>query len=146
MPNKFNSIRILMVEDNPDDVLLTREAFKDGKVHCDLHVVEDGVEAMEFLNREGKHRGASRPDIILLDLNLPRMDGRQVLEKIKADKVLRTIPVVVLTTSDAEEDIERAYNHHVNCYITKPVDFEQFIKVVRTIEDFWFTVVKLPTL
>jgi two-component system response regulator len=138
------TIKILLVEDNPDDVDLTREALKDAKVHCDLQVIADGVEAMAYLRQEGKYRQASRPDIILLDLNLPRKDGREVLAEIKADENLRRIPVVVLTTSSAEEDILRAYNDYVNCYITKPVDFEQFIKVVKSIEDFWFTVVKLP--
>lgn len=137
-------IQVLMVEDNPDDVLLTREAFKDAKVHCNLHVVEDGVQALEFLNRQGEHTNAARPDIILLDLNLPRMDGREVLELIKKDLSLRMIPVVVLTTSESPDDIARAYNSHVNCYITKPVDFDQIIKVVKSIENFWFTVVKLP--
>lgn len=138
------TIQILMVEDNPDDVALTREALKDAKVHCDLHVVEDGVEAMAFLRREGRYNQVCRPDIILLDLNLPRKDGREVLVEVKTDENLRRIPVVILTTSSAEEDIVKAYNHHVNCYITKPVDFGQFLKVVRSIDDFWFTVVKLP--
>jgi chemotaxis family two-component system response regulator Rcp1 len=140
----FRSIRVLMVEDNPDDVELTKEALKDAKVQCDLHVVEDGVEAMAYLRKRGRHLQAVRPDIILLDLNLPRKDGREVLTEIKTDQELLSIPVVVLTTSKAEEDILRAYNSHVNCYITKPVDFEQFVKVVKSIEDFWFTVVKLP--
>ncbi|MBM4295894.1 MAG: response regulator [Deltaproteobacteria bacterium] len=138
------SIQVLMVEDNPEDVDLTREALKDAKVVCDLLVVNNGVDALKFLRREGEFTDALRPDIILLDLNLPKKDGREVLAEIKADENLRRIPVVVLTTSHAEEDILRAYNNHVNCYITKPVDFEQFIKVVKSIEDFWFTVVKLP--
>lgn len=138
------AIQILMVEDNPDDVLLTREALKDAKVHCNLHVVEDGVEALNFLHQEGEYADAPRPDIILLDLNLPRKDGRQVLQEIKQEDSLRMIPVVILTTSESPDDISRAYDSHVNCYITKPVDFDQFIKVVRSIEDFWFTVVKLP--
>lgn len=137
-------IQVLMVEDNPDDVLLTREALKDAKVHCNLHVVEDGVQAMEFLKKRGEFADSPRPDIILLDLNLPRKDGREVLVDIKSDESLRMIPVVVLTTSESPDDIARAYNSHVNCYITKPVDFDQFVKVVRSIEDFWFTVVKLP--
>jgi len=137
-------IQVLMVEDNPDDVDLTREALKDAKVHCDMHVVEDGVEALDFLRRQGRYGAAVRPDIILLDLNLPRRDGREVLTEIKTDGNLLSIPVVVITTSAAEEDILRAYNNHVNCYITKPVDFDQFVKVVKSIEDFWFTVVKLP--
>lgn len=138
------AIQILMVEDNPDDVLLTREALKDAKVHCNLHVTEDGVQALEFLNRTGPYSEVPRPDIILLDLNLPRKDGREVLQEIKNRENLRMIPVVILTTSESPDDISRAYDSHVNCYITKPVDFDQFIKVVRSIEDFWFTVVKLP--
>jgi two-component system response regulator len=142
--SKIEKVRILMVEDNPDDVDLTREALKDAKVCNQLHVVQDGVEAMAFLRREGKYTGAPHPDIILLDLNLPRKDGREVLAEVKSDENLKRIPVVVLTTSQAEEDIMKAYNLHVNCYITKPVDFDQFIKVVKSIEEFWFSVVKLP--
>ncbi len=142
--SSMRPIQILMVEDNPDDVLLAREALKDAKVHCNLHVTEDGVMALKFLRKSDEFSDAPRPDIILLDLNLPRKDGREVLEEIKDDSALRSIPVVILTTSDAAEDITRAYNSHVNCYITKPVDFDQFIKVVKSIEDFWFTVVKLP--
>ncbi|MBI4800877.1 MAG: response regulator [Desulfarculus sp.] len=138
------ALQILMVEDNPDDVDLTREALKDAKVVVDMEVVRDGVEAMAFLRREGPYAQAPRPDLILLDLNMPRKDGREVLAEIKADSSLRRIPVVVLTTSQAEEDIVRAYDLHVNCYITKPVDFEQFIKVVKAIEGFWFSVVTLP--
>jgi len=137
-------IQILMAEDNPDDADLTREALKDAKVANDLYVVRDGVEAMAFLRKEGKYAAAPRPDIILLDLNMPRKDGREVLADVKADPILRRIPVVILTTSEAEEDIIRAYDLHVNCYITKPVDFIQFMKVVKTIEDFWFTIVRLP--
>jgi chemotaxis family two-component system response regulator Rcp1 len=137
-------IQILMVEDNPDDVDLTREALKDAKVHNELYVAKDGVEAMAFLRQETEYQDAPRPDIILLDLNLPRMDGREVLAEIKKDGGLKRIPVVVLTTSQAEEDILKAYDQYVNCYITKPVDFDQFIKVVKSIDDFWFTIVKLP--
>jgi two-component system response regulator len=137
-------IQILMMDDNPDDVDLTREALQDAKVKCDLQAVADGVEGLAFLRRQGRYARAQRPDLILLDLNMPRKDGREVLAEIKADADLRRIPVVVLTTSTAEEDIFRAYNNHVNCYITKPVDFVQFIKVVKSIEDFWFTVVVLP--
>lgn len=137
-------VEILLVEDNPGDVRLTLEGLKEGKVNNNLHVVEDGVEAMAFLRREGKYADAVRPDLILLDLNLPRKDGREVLAEIKVDKDLRRIPVVVLTTSKAEQDILRAYNLHANCYITKPVDLDQFISVVGSIEDFWFTIVKLP--
>jgi CheY-like chemotaxis protein len=137
-------VEILLVEDNPGDVRLTIEGLKESKVSNNLHVVEDGVEAMAFLRREGKYSEAVRPDLILLDLNLPKKDGREVLTEIKADKNLRTIPVVVLTTSEAEQDILKAYMLHANCYITKPVDLEQFISVVTSIEDFWFSIVKLP--
>ena len=140
-----HSVEILLVEDNPGDVRLTLEAFKDAKVRNNLSVVENGVEAMTFLRREGKFASAPRPDLILLDLNLPKKDGREVLEEIKADADLRRIPVVVLTTSQAEEDILKTYNLHANCYITKPVDFDQFIKIVRSIEEFWLTIVKLPS-
>lgn len=137
-------VEILLVEDNPGDVRLTREALREGKVRNNLNVARDGVEALAFLRREGDFAGSPRPDIILLDLNLPKMDGREVLEEIKADPALRFIPVVVLTSSQAEKDIVRAYDLHANCYVTKPVDFEQFIHVVRSIENFWFTIVKLP--
>jgi len=137
-------VEILLVEDNPGDVRLTLEALKDAKVWNHMSVVEDGIEAMEFLRRQGPHAGAPRPDLVLLDLNLPRKDGREVLEEVKADPDLKSIPVVILTTSQAEQDICRAYNLHANCYITKPVDLDQFITVVRTIEEFWLTVVKLP--
>jgi CheY-like chemotaxis protein len=137
-------IDILLVEDNPGDVRLTIEALKDGKVRNRLNVVQDGVEAMVFLRQEGKYAGAPRPDVILLDLNLPKKDGREVLAEIKADEHLRRIPVVVLTTSSSEQDILKTYDLHANCYITKPVDLEQFIEVVKGIEDFWLTVVKLP--
>jgi two-component system response regulator len=138
-------IEILMVEDNPADVRLAMEALRDAKMDIDMNVVEDGFEAMAFLRREGKHAGAPHPDLILLDLNLPGKDGRQVLAEIKADIDLRHIPVVVLTTSKAEEDVLKAYDLQANCYITKPVDFDQFIKVVKSIEEFWLTIVKLPT-
>ncbi|MEE8359162.1 MAG: response regulator [Candidatus Hydrothermarchaeales archaeon] len=137
-------VEILLVEDNPGDVRLTQEGLKDGKMWNNLHVVEDGVEAMAFLHQEGEYAGKPRPDFILLDLNLPKKDGREVLEEIKADESLRRIPVVILTTSSAEEDIIKTYNLHANCFITKPVDLDQFIKVVKSIEDFWFTIVKLP--
>jgi two-component system, chemotaxis family, response regulator Rcp1 len=137
-------IAILMVEDNPGDVRLTREALKDAKVSNTLHVVEDGVAALDFLYRRAPYGEAPRPDLILLDLNLPRKNGREVLEEIKQDARLKTIPVVILTTSSAEEDVLRAYSLHANCYITKPVDFVQFTKIVRTIEDFWLTIVTLP--
>jgi CheY-like chemotaxis protein len=137
-------IEILLVEDNPGDVRLTKEALKEDKVHNNLHVVNDGLEALAWLRREGVHAGAVRPDIILLDLNLPKKDGREVLSEIKTDEDLRRIPVVVLTTSRAEEDVLRAYDFNANCYITKPVDLEQFMKVVKSIKDFWLTIVKLP--
>ncbi len=137
-------VEVLLVEDNPGDVRLTREALKEGKIRNNLHVARDGVEALAFLRRQGEHAGAPRPDLILLDLNLPRKDGREVLTEIKDDASLRQIPVVILTSSQAEEDILRAYDLHANCYISKPVDLDQFINVVRSIEDFWFTVVKLP--
>jgi chemotaxis family two-component system response regulator Rcp1 len=143
-PPMGRPIEILLVEDNPGDVRLTIEGLKDSKVRNKLHVARDGVEAMEFLRRVGPHVGAARPDLILLDLNLPRMDGREVLSAIKSDAKLKTIPVVVLTTSRAEQDVLRSYELQANCYITKPVDLEQFIAVVRSIEDFWFTIVTLP--
>ena len=137
-------VEILMVEDNPGDVRLTKEALKEGKVYNNLHWAKDGVEALEFLRREGKHANAPRPDIILLDLNLPRKDGREVLSVIKSDDQLKHIPVVVLTTSKAEEDVLRSYELHANCYVTKPVDLDKFIVVVQSIDRFWLTVVTLP--
>lgn len=137
-------IEVLLVEDNPADVRLTREALKEGKVRNNLHVVGDGVEALDFLHRRGAHARAPMPDLILLDLNLPRKDGREVLSEIKADDRLCTIPVVVLTTSEAEEDILKSYRLHANCYVTKPVGLEQFIGVVRQIDSFWLEIVKLP--
>jgi chemotaxis family two-component system response regulator Rcp1 len=140
-----NPIEILMVEDSPSDALLAREALAHGKLCHNLHVVEDGVEALAFLRREGRYANAPRPHLILLDLNLPRKDGREVLAELKADVDLRTIPVVVLTTSQAEEDIRKVYGLYANCYIVKPVDFQQFIEVVQGIEHFWFTVVTLPS-
>jgi CheY-like chemotaxis protein len=138
------AIDILLVEDSPADVDLTREALEDAKVRNTLHVVEDGVEALAFLRRDGQYAGAPRPDLILLDLNLPKKDGREVLAEIKADPTLRRIPVVILTTSEAEQDILRSYDLHANCYVTKPVDLEQFITVIRSIENFWLVIVKLP--
>ena len=137
-------IEILLVEDDPGDVLMTREAFQDYKVRNQLHVVNDGAEAMAFLRRRGEYADAPRPDLVLLDLNLPRMDGREVLQAIKSDAELASIPVVVLTTSEAEEDVLRSYSLHANAYVTKPVDFERFIEVVRQIDDFFVTVVRLP--
>ncbi|HEY0157262.1 MAG TPA: response regulator [Thermoanaerobaculia bacterium] len=138
-------IEILLVEDNPGDARLAQEALKDSKLQNVLHVVRDGVEAMDFLRRQGKHAGAPRPDLVVLDLNLPRKDGREVLAEIKTDDSLKRIPVVILTTSRDEEDVLKSYDLHANCYITKPIDLQQFIKVVRSIEDFWLTIVKLPS-
>ena len=144
MADENRPVEILLVEDNPGDERLTREALKEGKVYSNLHWVKDGVEAMEFLRRQGKYQGVPRPDIILLDLNLPKKDGREVLHDIKNDDALKRIPVVVLTTSKAEEDVLRTYNLHANCYVTKPVDLEKFIVVVKSIDVFWLTVVTLP--
>ena len=136
-------IEILLVEDNPADIRLTVEALKDSKLLNGLNVVRDGMEAMTFLRREGSHAAAPRPDLILLDLNLPKKDGREVLAEIKADEEMKSIPVVILTTSAAEEDIIKSYSLHANCYIVKPIDLDQFIKVVKAIETFWFTIAKL---
>jgi CheY-like chemotaxis protein len=143
-PADIRPIEILLVEDSPSDAEFTNEALKEAKVRNHLSIVEDGVQAMEFLRRQGRYTNAPRPDLIMLDLNLPRKDGREVLAELKADDNLRMIPVVVLTTSRAEEDIIRAYKLHANCYITKPVDFQQFLTVVRSIESFWLFVVTLP--
>ena len=137
-------IEVLLVEDDPGDVLLIREAFEDNKVANRLHVVSDGVEALDFMRQAGEHADAPRPDLVLLDLNLPRKDGREVLAEVKNDDALRTIPVVVLTTSQAEEDVLRSYDLHANAYVTKPVDFDRFIGVVRQIDQFFVSVVKLP--
>lgn len=137
-------VEILLVEDNPGDVRLTQETLKEFKVLNNLSVVGDGVDAMAFLRHEGRYAKASRPDLILLDLNLPKKDGREVLKEIKLDAQLKRIPVVVLTTSGAEQDILKTYELHANCYITKPVDLDQFIAVIKSIEQFWFTIVKLP--
>jgi chemotaxis family two-component system response regulator Rcp1 len=139
-------IEILLVEDSPGDVRLTREALLDAKVQNILHVVSDGMEATSFLWRKGKYSQAPRPDLILLDLNLPKKGGREVLEEIKQDPSLKSIPVVILTTSSAEEDILQSYQLHANCYITKPVDLDQFLKVVKTIDNFWLAIVKLPVI
>lgn len=139
-----SAVKILLVEDNPGDVRLTEEALREGKVRNDLYVAKDGVEALAFLNQEGEYSDVPRPDVILLDLNLPKKDGREVLAEVKADPNLKRIPVVILTTSSADEDIVKTYELHANCYITKPVDLEQFITVVQSVEDFWFTIVKLP--
>ena len=137
-------MQILLVEDNPGDVRLAVEALRGMKVRNQLHVVRDGAEAMSLLRRQGRYVGAPRPDLVLLDLNLPRKDGHEVLAEIKQDADLRRIPVVILTSSAAEQDILHAYNLYANCYITKPLDLEQFLSVIRSIEDFWFVVVRLP--
>jgi CheY-like chemotaxis protein len=142
--NQIQPIEILLVEDNPADVRLTQEALKEEKLHINLNMVNDGVEALAFLRREGRHANAVQPDLILLDLNLPRKDGREVLKEIKNDPRLKAIPVVVLTISEAEKDIMISYDLHANCYIVKPLDLNQFSKVVKSIEDFWLTIVKLP--
>jgi two-component system response regulator len=137
-------IDILLIEDNPGDADLARAALEDSKMHNELHVVGDGMEAMDYLRHKGKHAQAPRPDLILLDLNLPKKDGREVLAEIKMDPDLKRIPVVILTISKDEEDILKSYNLHANCFITKPIDLGQFMKVVKSIEDFWLTIVKLP--
>ena len=152
MPPNSRTIEILLVEDNPGDVNLTRIALADSswktlherEINVNLSVVTDGVEAMNFLHRQGDYDQAIHPDLILLDWNLPRKDGREVLIEIKADQRFQRIPIVVLTTSEAEEDILKAYNLHANCYITKPVDFNEFVEIIQSIEDFWFKIVKLP--
>jgi chemotaxis family two-component system response regulator Rcp1 len=141
---KGEALQVLLVEDNPGDVRLTREAFKDAKVHLELSVVGDGVEAMDFLHQRGKYAESPRPDLILLDLNLPRKDGRDVLAEVKGHPLLKTIPVVILTTSASDVDIESSYLLHANCYISKPVDMEGFLTVVKSIDDFWLSVVRLP--
>ncbi len=140
-----NSINILLVEDNPADARLIKEVFKDTRIKNKLYVVKDGVDAMNFLNQEAEYADIPRPDVILLDLNLPRKDGREVLKELKEDEALKRVPIVILTTSSAEEDIIRTYNNHANCYITKPVDFDQFLKVITSIEEFWLNIVKLPS-
>lgn len=142
--NVGTPVEILLVEDNPGDARLAREGLSECKIRNHLHVVDDGVKAMAFLRRQGEYAKAPRPDLILLDLNLPRKDGREVLREIKEDESLRVIPVVILTTSKAEEDIIKSYSLHANCYVTKPLGLQQFLDVVRSIEDFWFTIVKLP--
>jgi CheY-like chemotaxis protein len=144
MKTQERPIKILLVENSPGDVRLTRETLRDAKIANNLHVAQDGEVALDFLHRRGGHAAAPKPDLILLDLNLPRKDGREVLAEIKNAEALRRIPVVVLTTSQAERDIVESYDLHANCFVTKPVDFTQFIDVVRSIQDFWFTIVKLP--
>ncbi len=145
LPEFGKVAEILLVEDNPGDVRLTQEAFKEGKIINNLSVVVDGVEAMAFLRQDGGYTEAPRPDLILLDLNMPKKDGREVLTEIKNDPELKNIPVIILTTSQAEQDILRSYNLHANCYITKPVDLDQFNNVVKTLKDFWLSIVKLPS-
>ncbi|MCC7300226.1 MAG: response regulator [Verrucomicrobia bacterium] len=140
----FRAIEILLVEDNPGDVRLTKEALKENKIRNNLHVAKDGVEAMCFLRRMAEYKDAPRPDLILLDLNLPKKDGREVLTEIKTDEKLRAIPVVILTTSDAEDDVAKAYQMYANCYIRKPIDLNRFIEVVKVIENFWLSIVELP--
>jgi two-component system, chemotaxis family, response regulator Rcp1 len=137
-------VEILLIEDNPVDTMMTREALADAKVFNNLHTVEDGEQALDFLYRKGKYTEAPKPDLILLDLNLPKKDGREILAEIKDDSALSHIPVIILTTSESDADILNTYQQHANCFITKPVDMEQFIEVVKSIEEFWFTVVKLP--
>lgn len=144
VPKNLQPIEILLVEDSPADVRLTQEALTDGRILNHLSVVSDGIEALAYLRQEGAYLSAPRPDLILLDLNLPRMDGRELLEEIKQDPGFKRIPVVILTTSQAEEDIIKSYNLHANCYISKPVDLDEFISVVKSIEDFWLTIVQLP--
>ena len=140
-----NTIEVLLVEDSPPDARLTQEAFREGKIANNLTVVTDGELAMQYLKREGAYANAQRPDLVLLDLNLPKLDGREVLRQIKSDPDLKTIPVVILTTSEAEQDIIKAYEYHANCYIRKPVDLPRFLEIVSTIENFWLTVVRLPS-
>ncbi|ELY88638.1 response regulator receiver protein [Natrialba hulunbeirensis JCM 10989] len=143
-PSSPTTAQILLVEDNPGDVRLTKEAFKQGRIENDLHVVSDGTEALEFLHQQNEYEDAPRPDLILLDLNLPRTDGEEVLEELKGDSELRSIPVIVLTSSRAEEDVVKSYELHANAYLTKPVDPDEFIETVRAFEKFWFSVVRLP--
>ncbi|MEO1515258.1 MAG: response regulator [Bacteroidota bacterium] len=146
MYQKSRPVNILLIEDNPGDVRLTQEAFKEGRLPVKLDVVMDGVEAIKFLRRQAPYDEVTVPDLILLDLNLPKRDGREVLEEIKTDEHLKRIPVVVLTTSNAEQDILKSYNLHVNCYINKPVDFDKFFDIIQKIEDFWLSTAILPTM
>lgn len=144
MTEPVKAIEILLVDDNKGDVRLAMETLRESKIHNHVNVVRDGVEAMAYLHKEGKFANAVRPDLIFLDLNMPRKDGREVLAEVKSDSEFKQIPVVILTISQAEQDIFKSYNLHANCFITKPVDLQQFVKVVQTIEEFWFTIVKLP--
>lgn len=144
MTPSAETIEVLLVEDSPSDARLTQEAFRDGKIRNNLTIVTDGAAALSYLRRETPYESAPRPDLVLLDLNLPKMDGREVLRRIKTDPALQSIPVVVLTTSEAEEDVAKAYEYHANCYIRKPVDLDSFLRIVSVVENFWLTVVKLP--
>lgn len=144
MNNQAEPIKILLVEDNPGDIRLTREALKDSKIHNTLEVVEDGREALAYLKNEGKYKDSTRPDLVLLDLDMPNTTGREVLQEVKSDPNLKSIPLVVLTVSKSDQDILNSYDMQANAYVNKPLDLDQFIKVIRTIEDFWFTIVKLP--
>ena len=144
MENPTRPIDVLLVEDNPGDIRLAQEALKEGKLHVTLNVVRDGYAALDYLFQRGDYATAVQPDVILLDLNLPGLSGREVLSQIKHDEQLRVIPVVVLTSSDAEEDVYKSYHLHANCYVIKPIDFTKFVNIVRQIEQFWFSVVKLP--
>ncbi len=144
MRDSIEPFEILLVEDNPGDVFLTQEAFREGRLAYRLSVVEDGEEAMRFLRREGRHSKAPQPDLILLDLNLPKKDGRELLGEVKMDPELRQIPVIVLTTSKAEQDVAKAYKLHANCYLTKPIQMDDFLKTIRSVEEFWLSVVRLP--
>jgi CheY-like chemotaxis protein len=140
----YRAIEILLVEDNPGDIRLTQEALKENKIRNNLHVAKDGVEAMKFLRKMNGYTDSPRPDLVLLDLNLPKKDGREVLAEIKTDEKLRSIPVVILTTSDAEDDVARSYQQYANCYVRKPIDLNRFIEVVKVIENFWLSIVELP--
>ncbi len=144
MKNKFKAVEILLIEDNPGDVRLTVEALKESKIINNLNVVDDGIEALSYLQKEGIYKDKPRPDLIILDLNLPKKDGREVLGEIKSEDSLKQIPIAILTTSEAVEDIIKSYELHANCYITKPVNMEQFVKVVKSVGDFWFSIVMLP--
>lgn len=144
MPNHDHAFEILLVEDNPGDVFLTQEAFREGQFEHRLSVAEDGEQALRFLRREGSYKNAPRPDLILMDLNLPKKDGREVLAEVKSDPGLKHIPVIVLTMSEADQDVTRAYKLHANCYLTKPIEMENFLKMIRSVEDFWLSIARLP--
>lgn len=144
MPNHDHAFEILLVEDNPGDVFLTQEAFREGQFEHRLSVAEDGEQALRFLRREGSYKNAPRPDLILMDLNLPKKDGREVLAEVKSDPGLKHIPVIVLTMSEADQDVTRAYKLHANCYLTKPIEMDNFLKMIRSVEDFWLSIARLP--